>query len=685
MKFLLVIFLFTSTLVFSQTPEDESTEQKVEIIAGGSDAEIDFTNLLEKTEYFRNHPINLNKTNRETLEDFYLLNDLQINSLLAHIQDNGPLLAIQELQAIKHFDLSTIYNILPFVTIGNEGTNFPISFKSIFTEGKTSLFTRFQSVLEEARGFSPKDFSTNDTNRYLGSRVKIFTRMRHTYSNVLSIGYTGEKDAGEEFFKGSQKGGFDFNSFHIFYRPNKIIKAIAIGDYQVQYGQGLALWAGLAFGKSGDAINIKRNGRGLIPYTSVDENIFLRGAAISLGKNKFSADIFIASNSLDANVPSDSSINNDELGISSVIITGFHRTKSELENKNILKEDIAGTHLQLKSKNWNLGMTLATMKYNRKLSRRLSLYNQFEFNDDNNSNLSMDYSYLYRNIHVYGEIARSSNGGIAQVHGALVSLDPKVSMSLLYRNYQKNYQALRSNGFGENTRNANEKGFYTGINIKPNRYLNINFFYDQFQFPWLKYLVDAPSDGTDLLGQITYTPNRTFEAYLRYRTRNRPSNFYEDDEFITSVVNQRLDNYRFNIKYKISSSVWLANRVEMSKSSQGGFNGSEGFMVYQDLSYKPLQSKVSFNARLILFDAPVFDTRIYAFENDVLYAYSIPAYSGRGSRVYANIRYKIKKGIDCWIRYATTVFDDRSVIGSGLDEINSNIRSELKAQIRFEF
>ena len=52
-----------------------------------------------------------------------------------------------------------------------------------------------------------------------------------------------------------------------------------MGDYQIMFGQGLTFWSGRAFGKSADVINIKKNPLGIKAYTSVDENLFMRGAA----------------------------------------------------------------------------------------------------------------------------------------------------------------------------------------------------------------------------------------------------------------------------------------------------------------------------------------------------------------------------------------------------------------------
>ena len=64
---------------------------------------------------------------------------------------------------------------------------------------------------------------------------------------IMLVSFTGEKDAGEEFFQGSQKNGFDFYSAHLFVQGFGTIKQLAIGDFQAQFGQGLTFWSGLAF------------------------------------------------------------------------------------------------------------------------------------------------------------------------------------------------------------------------------------------------------------------------------------------------------------------------------------------------------------------------------------------------------------------------------------------------------
>ena len=82
---------------------------------------------------------------------------------------------------------------------------------------------RATQVLEKSRGYLLD--SSKAKNFYPGSPQKILVRYKYIFKNLLQYGVTAEKDAGEQFFKGGQKTGFDFYSAHFFVRNLGIIKS----------------------------------------------------------------------------------------------------------------------------------------------------------------------------------------------------------------------------------------------------------------------------------------------------------------------------------------------------------------------------------------------------------------------------------------------------------------------------
>ena len=110
-----------------------------------------------------------------------------------------------------------------------------------------------------------------------------------------------------------------------------------------------------------------------------------------------------------------------------------------------------------------------------------------------------------------------------------------------------------------------------------------------------------------------------------------------------------------------------------------------GYLIYQDIIYKPAVIPLDLSARFAVFNTDDFDTRLYAYENDVLYSFSVPAYFYQGMRFYLQAKYDIIPGLGVWFRIAQSYYLNRQTIGSELDEIQGNTRTEIKVQIRYRF
>jgi len=688
----------------SENIDNSDIQQQLENIAENSEnEETDYTNLLDELMYFKKHPINLNKTTIEELQQLQLLNDIQINNLLTHIEKNGKLITPYELQGIEGFDLQTINKIIPYIKVSDNFASSHFTLREMFKNGNHSVILRYAQIIESQKGFSDIDSAElykSKNSRYIGSPQKLYVRYRFNYGTNVSWGITAEKDQGELFLKnnqknkydwynnelnGNQKNGFDFYSAHLFIRNIKFVKALAIGDYQATFGQGLTTWSGLAFGKSADVLNVKKSATGLRPYTSVDENRFLRGAATTLSFKKLETTIFYSRKKADANV-ADTLDSGEISAISSLQETGYHSTLGEIQDKDAITQTIYGGNVAYKGKQFSVGLTAMNYELNTNFKRDLSYYNQFEFSAKQNTNVGLDYNWVIKNFNFFGEQAISKNGGLAFVNGVMVSLDPRLSFTALYRNYQRNYQNLLSNGFAESSTAINEKGLFMGIVAKPTKTTTLTAYYDRFEFPWLKYLVDAPSYGTDYLAQLNYTPNKKFDVYFRIRSRDKFKNTSSDVSDIDFIVPYKQTNYRLNLSYSILPSVKLKNRIELVDYKKDEAKTKKGYLIYQDIVYNKIGSPLSVTLRYALFETDDYDSRIYAYENDVVGAYSIPAHYYKGSRFYIMLNYNLTRRIELWFRYSQTFYENQNTISEGaLTEISSNTRSEIKAQVRFKF
>lgn len=689
LKFWAVAFVLVASFAQAQERSDASAiiEQRIEALAEQLDEEneLDYTTLFDRFSRFLEKPLNLNAATYEELQDLLLLSDRQCLAITEHIADHGKLLSVYELQAVEGLDLATIRSIQPFVGVSAVSELGRLTWKELWEAGSHDLVFRYQRTIEDQAGFMNGD-DDSETNDFEGDPARLFTRYRFRYKDHLSVGFTAEKDPGESFFSGSNPNGFDFYSGHLFYSDDTFIRNVALGDFQVQFGQGVTAWSGLGFGKSAYVMNVKRNGRGIRPYTSVDENRFLRGGAVTLGWKDWELTGFASVKNIDANILEPDSLDDPDLiTISSFQLTGLHRTIGEIEDQDAIQERHYGGHLRYRTRNFSFGLTGIATRINADLTRNLFTYNQFEFNDDENLVVGVDYHYLRGNVNVFGEFSRSQSGGVALLQGALISLHHNLSASLLYRRYDRDYQNALGLPFGELSKPANESGIYAGLEWLLNRQWRFSTYVDQFRFPWLRYRVDAPSSGVDHLAQLTWKPSRKAEFYVRYRQRVRARNSTAEDIAIDQPVDEFREQIRLNAAYHVTPAVRFKTRMEWMHFELGDEGRDNGFLFAQDLIIKPLQSPISFAGRFALFDISSWDARIYAYENDVLYSWSIPPYFGRGARVYAMVKWRVYRKVDLWVRWSRWTYTDRDEVGSGLNAIDGNQRSEIKVQVRWRF
>lgn len=676
--------MFFSINNFAQREELKNSiiEQRIEQIAGTleEDAELDYTTLLEDLTFYFEHPLNLNTATIEELRELYMLDEIQINNLQQHIKRYGPLLSIYELQTVDGFDVPTIRNIENFVAVKPASGLSKVTFKTMLDEAQSDLFIRYKRTLEQQKGYKT-DPETGQAP-FEGTPNYFYSRYRLQFRKSLRAGFTLEQDAGESF-----KNGLDFSSFHLMYSDQGWLRKVVVGDYQVLFGQGLTFWNGLGFGKSPFVLNAKKNAVGLRPYSSVQEFNYLRGGAATIGLGDVELTAFYSSKKLDGTqvFSQDTLIADDEGIITNMQISGLHRTESERAKRGTLGEQVAGGNIRYAKRTFSIGATAAHTRYSSPIQPDFSLYQRFRFSGQENFVAGIDYQAVVRNVSFFGETSRSNNGGYATLNGLVASLHPRLSVSIVQRHFARDYQNTHVNVFGENNIVAsNESGVFAGVQTTLSSKWTMTGYADLVKYPWMRYRVNAPGVYTDYMLQLNYKPDRKHEFYLRYRVRDNEQNSSLDDLLITYPAATRQQNWRLHSVYQVHPNVQMKTRVEWVKWQKEG-SASNGFLLYQDIIFKKLGSKWSLIGRYAMFDTQDWNSRLYAYESDVLYAFSIPAYAGKGTRFYTMLKLDVVRGLDLWIRYATFIYNDRNLISSGNNEIQGNQKTDLHVQLRWQF
>lgn len=680
----LLSLLFINLDAFGQVAEPvaPNTEQQLEnITENNEDQETEDDSYLQQMVQFIKHPIELNEADAADLNQLRVLTPIQIQNFILYRTLVGKLIGVYELQSVPGWTIEAIQKIRPYIIVSMHE---PVksTLRSRLKNGERIVLLRVSQVPERSKGYLID--SATATNYYPGSPQKLLFRYKYNYKNLFQYGIVAEKDAGEQFFKGKQKQGFDFYSAHIFLRRVGIIRSLAIGDFTVNLGQGLTQWQSLAFKKSADVMNIKRESEVFRPYNSAGEINFHRGLAITLAKNNWQLSVFGSYKNIDANFVADTSQNQDDF-VSSLQTSGYHRSQSETGDKGIQRQLAFGGNFSYQLKGLHLGVNAVRYNFKFPLVKSADPYNKYALSGNSFGNYSFDYSFTYRNLHFFGEAAFTSSFSKAFISGLLVSASSRVDLSLLYRNISRAYQSLYAYAFTEGTYPNNEKGLYAGISIRPGNAWRIDAYADLYKFPWLRYRVDAPSTGSDYLVQLNYKPNKSLEIYTRYHAESKAINVNPSLLSLSPVIHQPKKNWRTQVSYRLNAGFTLRNRTELVWFDKNGFAAENGFLTYVDILYKPLLKPFSGGIRLQYFETGGYNSRLYAYENDLLYSFSIPVFYDKGYRYYVNLNYDINKNISIWIKWAQSVYRDKSLIGTGLDEIKGRSKSEIKVQVLCQF
>lgn len=665
-----IIILFGVFSVVDLKSQDNEIDAAIEVILSlqledESNEDKDLSALYDQLELIRKHPININSSNLMQLVDVSLVNYSQYTLIQEHIKNYGKLLALEELMQIQSFDASFIKILKPFIHFEGITEAQNKQFTRIVAASKSDFTIQYQQILQMAKAYR------KPTPVYLGSPARIMVKFSSKFYKRWRIGFNLEKDAGEKisFSKEQSKLGFDHSSIHLAYTGKGLIKSAILGDFQCGFGQGLTFWRGFSFGKSSNTVPIRKVNAGIRPHTGLDEYNFLRGFAIHLAKNKWGFTSFLSFRNLDA-----SKADSSQASFTTIIKNGYHRSISELDKSKQVKEILHGSSLTFSLNRLAFGFSYALQKLDSPIKPREHLYTHYYFTGNKNFNLGFDFSYSFKNGHTFGELSYSKNNTLSYLIGAVLTLDPAFSISLLTRNYRPSYQAIASNAFAETSGNRNEVGNYIGIEYAFSRRIKVNSFVDIFHSPWIKSSTRSSSEGMELLSKISYKKSKRQLFSISYRFKKAQLN---------GIVEKHSYQLRLNYEQGINSILRIRYRLEFHRVN---FTTIQmGYLFFVDFILQSPERPFSINARYALFNTDSYETRIYAYERDVYFAYSIKPYFYQGQKIYVNAKWRLRRFFTFVFRFSHLQYPYLKNIGSGNDLIENNKKTEFTCQLRIRW
>ena len=631
--------------------------------------------------YLIEHPFEINSVTEEQLKRLPFLSDLQIQKLLEYRIKYGKMVTLYELKHIDSFDMKTISLFIPFVYIGEKIVDkYPITVNNLFNYGSNTLQIRYDQCFQQKKGYSlyPDSILELYPNRkYLGEPFYHAIRYSYEFDDRVYGSLVAEKDAGEPFWNKYHKG-YDYYSVNIFLKEiNKWLKTFTIGDYKASFGQGLVISHDFSVGRNALISQIEKRNNGFRRHFSTNENDFLRGVATTFHWRNIDFNLFYSYRKLDAYI--DSNL------IRSFKTDGLHRLVRDREKLRTVTMQAYGGNIKYASPNICLGITALSYSFgNHSVEPDWKPYNQFYFQGYQNWNIGMDYLLKNRWIKFYGETALSKNRAISTLNALQLTPASYFSLLLLYRYYDKKYQAFFGNAFSQGSTIQNEQGLYMALQWTPFAYWKCAAYVDLFRFPWLKYQVGAPSMGKEYMIQLDYTPNSFFSTYVRYKYKQKENNLSEETDVDTSIIPYTNQHVRMQTTYSLSSSVFLRTSADVVFYKEDN-RRSKGWMVAQNVAWKPLEIPIQVDLYMAGFHTNDYQTRLYSYEKNLLYAFNMPSFYGKGIRSAFTFQWNIIKQLTLSAKLGCTYYLDRNIIGTELEEIEGAIKTDLYSSLRWKF
>ena len=632
--------------------------------------EPNWENELEELSVRLHEPVDLNRATRQQLEQFPFLSDIQIEHLLAYIYVHGQMETLYELQLIEDMDKQTIQYLLPFVcikAINNESSfRWKTMLKSAMKYGKNEVLTRLDIPFYKRKGYE---------HTYLGPSVYNSVKYSFRYSDRLYAGVVAEKDAGEPFGALHNRYGYDYYSFYLLLKDCGRLKALAVGNYRLSFGQGLVMSTDYLMGKTIYASSFNNRSAGIKRHSSTDEYNYFRGVATTVALTKrLSVSAFYSHRNMDGVVTDGE--------ITSVYKTGLHRSRKEADKKNLLTSQLTGGNVSYQQNHIRLGITGVYYVFNRLYEPELTGYSKYNIHGNHFYNLGIDYAYRWRRFSFQGETAIGKQGW-ASLNRLQYSPVQDIQFMLIHRFYSYDYWAMYAHSFGEGSTVQNEQGYYVGLETTPFSHWRFFVSFDLFSFPWKKYRINKPSRGTDGLIQATFTPRTNLSMYLKYRYKQKERDLTGSKGTLTLPIFHHQLRYRLN--YSLNDVFSSRTTLDYNHFHSQDRAATKGYQVTQMISSQLPWTRLFADVQGSYFCTDDYDSRVYVSEKGLLYTFYTPSFQGRGFRCAVRLRYELNKHWLFITKFGETIYLNRNEIGSGNDLIYGNKKADIQMQLRIKF
>lgn len=646
----LLLLLLAVTTASTQAQEETSgiTEAVAAIMSLTDEYEASF--LMERLSEIEERPAAINSGDEEEIARLFFLTEFQVRVLADYVTRKGDIVSLYELALLPAFDRETVMLMAPYITLE------PSDKKNGLPSGNTTV------VMTATTRIAPLE---DNTTRGIRSLVKV----RHEGPR-LSYGVTAENDPGEPFtFDGA--AGSDFLSGHLMYRGRGIIDRIVIGDYSLRFGEGLVFNNGSWQGSWLSSPSFMTGRSALTQYTSTEENNFFRGVGCVLGSITRGVVLFASSNLIDARLLFDDDSN--AVAVTNLVKGGIHDSPSAREARNSLAETMSGLHLTWGTDKIRVGVTSSVTWFSLPFQPdTMKPENITAFSGNRLLNMAADIKAGTGPLLFFTETAVSFPGSWAVIGGIRARPSDRVTFNILARHFSPGYHSFHSGAYCASSSASNETGLAASLHLEVARHLFVSVGADHYRVPWPRYRSSSPAYGNRTEIKCEYLPREDLSLRLTYTSAAREYDL-ENKSGISLSETRRRRLLAFTFSCSPAENLSLTTRVSASHIMP---SGEKGFLLCQDISYALRTIPLRLWFRYALCSSSGYDSRLYAWENDLLHSFSVPAMYGECSRAFVMLSWKPFEKMELRAKYAIT---------ASKAEFEREIKQEVKVQCRIGF
>ena len=651
---------------------------------GGEDdyTEEELSEALENLQELSEHPFNLNQATDEQLRQLPFLSDDERDALLHYLFRYAPMRSFGELRLVKDLEWTTI-ELLPHFVFIDPHELLPDSLRMlrlpdslVYNDSKDARMKK-ATVSQQRHEFLasaviPFYEREGDKDGYLGYPYRHWLRYDYHDSRHLRFGLVAAQEAGEPFFAGKNRYGYDHYGAYLVWTGHGLVKTVVAGDFKATLGMGLTLNSGIHLGKSSIAQSITRNQQTLRPHTSRSENCHLTGAGITLQPaGAWTVTFFASHQCLDATLWADGSVR-------TLLTSNPHRTPNAMERRNNTRQTTEGGQVKWQSKRAHFAFNAVGIQMSRPLRAATDSqsYRRFYPEGKHFANVSVDYGLRKGGIRLWGETALDHHAALATIHQLQLRLNQHLHFTTIHRYYSRRYTTLLGHSFSQNSKPQNEHGLYVSALWRPEGDLMAEWYADYAHFSWKRYRVSLPSDALDTQLSLGWQHGK-WHWQARYRMRLQQ----QDDSTHQWVRNHYTHRLRLSADRSLGTAWQLKVHADGTFYHTAG-TAQTGGIVGSTLTYH--RSAFRLLVMGACFCTSGWDARIYQYEPSTQGNASFPVYSGRGLRTLLQCQTSIG-ALSVSGRLALTHYTDRDTIGTGLQQVCDNTMCDFQLSLRYRF